>query len=112
MSDKSRSIYDKIINSKVASEAEIGTPEMFTKYVSSPENASKIYQKLLSRGLSEAELGTQDMFVSAIVPKSSVSVKASTAQYPSATIANTGIKAQEQRSLKFQFYISLIKRNV
>ena len=97
MSDKARSIYDKIINSKVASKEELGTPEMFTKYVSSPENASKIYQKLLSRGLSEAELGTQDMFVSAIVPKSSVSAKAPTAQSPTAT--TTGIKAQEQRSL-------------
>ena len=96
MSDKARSIYDKIINSKVASKEELGTPEMFTKYVSSPENASKIYQKLLSRGLSEAELGTQDMFVSAIVPKSSVSVKAPTAQSPTAT--TTGIKAQEQKS--------------
>ena len=79
-----------------ASKEELGTPEMFTKYVSSPENASKIYRKLLSRGLSEAELGTQDMFVSAIVPKSSVSVKAPTAQSPTAT--TTGIKAQEQRS--------------
>ena len=69
---------------------------MFTQYVSSPENASKIYQKLLSKGLSEAELGAQDMFVSAIVPKLSVSVKAPTEQSPTAT--TTGIKAQEQKS--------------
>ena len=87
MADKARSIYDKIINSKVASEAELGTPEMFTKYVSSPDNAAKIYQKLISKGLSEAELGTQDMFVSAIVPKSSVAVKATTTHAPSGTIA-------------------------
>ena len=79
MSDKARNIYDKIINSKVVSEVELGTPEMFTQYVSSPDNASKIYQKLISQGLSEAELGTQDMFVSAIVPKSSVPVKSTTA---------------------------------
>lgn len=96
MSDKARSIYDKIINSKVVSEVELGTPEMFTQYVSSPDNASKIYQKLISQGLSEAELGTKDMFGSAIVPKSSVSVKAPTTQSPTAT--TTGIKAQEQKS--------------
>ena len=98
MSDKARSIYDKIISSKVASEVELATPEMFTQYVSSPENASKIYQKLLSKGLSEAELGTQDMFVSSIVPKSSVSVKAPTTQSPTAT--TTGIKAQKQKREK------------
>ena len=96
MSDKARSIYDKIISSKVASEEELGTQDMFAQYVSSPENASKMYQKLLSKGLSEAELGTQDMFVSAIVPKSNIDVKAPTEQ--STTATTTGIKAQEQKS--------------